>query len=124
MTMSQFNSVPKLVDLCAMYVAANIPFELVEKFKQPIPEDLQLKITYESFPPTIDNIRLYSCLANGNVDEYLRGEQLYQSQCVLKIIQIGFHLSAQVSIICAANSNQTNSGATMNNQNNNQVYFL
>ena len=90
-------SVPRLVDLCAKYVAANLPFELVEAFKEPVPEDLQLTILRSSFPDNIENIRLYSCLANGSVDEYLRGEQLYQSKCVKKVMQIGFHLSAQAS---------------------------
>ncbi len=91
--------IPSLVDLCAKYVAANLPFELVESFEQPVPEDLQLKITFASFPDNIENIRLYSCLANGTVDEYLRGEQLYQNKCVKKIMQIGFHLNAQVSFL-------------------------
>jgi len=90
--------IPKLVDLCAKYVALNVPFELVESFRLTVPEDLQLKITFSSFPDNIENIRLYSCLANGHVDEYLRGEQLYNNRCVRKIIQIGFHLSAQVVI--------------------------
>ena len=54
-------TIPSLTDLCARYVAANLPFELVESFKQPVPEDLQLKVTYSSFPDNIENIRLYSC---------------------------------------------------------------
>lgn len=101
------NNVNKLVDLCAKYVASNIPFELVECYREPVPEDLQLKITYLSFPNSVENIRMYSCLANGNVDEFMRGEQLYRNRCVHKIIQIGFHLSAQV-VIGSAQSNQTN----------------
>ena len=86
-----------LVDLCANYVAGNIAFELVETYRQPVPEYLQLKITKASFPDTIDNIRLYSCLANGNADEYMKGEQMYRAKCVRKLLQIGFHISAQVS---------------------------
>ncbi|CAF0728702.1 unnamed protein product [Brachionus calyciflorus] len=89
--------IDKLVDLCAKYVATNIPFELVETYREPIPEYLQLKITKASFPDDIENIRLYSCLANGNADEYMKGEQLYRSKCVRKLLQIGFHLSAQVT---------------------------
>ena len=95
-SMPRAQNIPKLVDLCAKYVAINVPFELVESFRLPVPEDLQLKITFSSFPDSVENIRLYSCLANGHVDEYLRGEQLYNNRCVRKIIQIGFHLSAQV----------------------------
>ncbi|RNA04314.1 zinc finger SWIM domain-containing 8-like [Brachionus plicatilis] len=98
--------IEKLVDLCANYVASSIPFELVETYKQPVPEYLQLKITKASFPETIDNIRLYSCLANGNADEYMKGEQMYRAKCVRKLLQIGFHLSAQVSpSISQTNSN-------------------
>ena len=92
------SGIPSLVDICSKYVAANVPFELVECFEQPVPEDLQLKITLLSFPEHIENIRLYSTLANGSVDDYLRGEQLYHNRCVKKVMQIGFHLSAQVVI--------------------------
>jgi hypothetical protein len=88
--------VDKLVVLCAKYVAAHVPFELVESHREPVPEDLQLQIAYHSFPDTVDSIRMYSCLANGTADEYIRGEQLFQNRCVRRIIQIGFHLSAQV----------------------------
>lgn len=90
--------IASLVDICSKYVAANVPFELVECYEQPVPEDLQLKITLQSFPDHIENIRLYSTLANGSVDDYLRGEQLYKNRCVKKVMQIGFHLSAQVVI--------------------------
>lgn len=88
--------IDKLVDLCSKFVASNLPFELVETYKQPIPEDLQLKITAASFPDKIESIRLYSCLANGNADEFLKGELLYKQKSIRHIIQIGFHLSAQV----------------------------
>ena len=100
--------IPKLVDLCAKFTAANIPFELVESFRLPVPEELQLKITFSSFPDSVENIRLYSCLANGSVDEYMRGEQLYHHKCVRKIIQIGFHLSAQVASSNTVVSSTTN----------------
>jgi hypothetical protein len=119
-----------LVDLCSKYIAANLPFELVESFKQPVPEDLQLKITYASFPDNTENIRLYSCLANGCVDEYLRGEQLYHNRCVRKIMQIGFHLSAQVIISSPLGINGNNSSLnsainnnTVNNSNNSTVFL-
>lgn len=176
MTNNRVVEIPKLVDLCARYVATNIPFERVETYgrtldnddlrfdifthhhhhehddlfdtttqmyrqqqlpRHPVPEDLQLKIAAESFPSTIDNIRLYSCLLNGNVDEYLRGEQLYQNGCVRRIIQIGFHLSAEIVPLNSASaatapatqqtSNNTTSarlvlgGASANNSNNYQV---
>jgi hypothetical protein len=111
-TTTNMGDMPKLVDLCAKYVALNVPFELVESFRLPVPEDLQLKITFSSFPDNIENIRLYSCLANGHVDEYLRGEQLYNNRCVRKIIQIGFHLSAQVVISSPLGLNGGNMAST------------
>nr|XP_018672263.1 zinc finger SWIM domain-containing protein 8-like [Ciona intestinalis] len=40
--------------------------------------------------------RLYSCLANGSPDEFLRGEQLVRGKCVRNVLQIGFHLCANV----------------------------
>ena len=89
-------TVNKLVDICAEYVAVTLPFQLVEEFREPVPEELQLKIARASFPDHVDNIRLYSCLANGNTDEYARGEQLYHAHCVHNLMQIGFHVSAQV----------------------------
>ena len=118
-------TIPSLTDFCARYVAANLPFELVESFKQPVPEDLQLKVTYSSFPDNIENIRLYSCLDNGCVDEYIRGEQLYHNKCIRKIMQIGFHLSAQVVISSplgingTANTNSSNNNNSSSNNNNN-----
>ena len=108
-------SMENLVDMCAKYVAENIPYELVESYGQPVPEPVQLKIIRLSFPDKIENIRLYSCLANGNVDEYLRGEQLYHNKCIKKIIQIGFHLSAQV--VLSNNSNNNNTNVTSNQSN-------
>ena len=112
--LSNASDIPKLVDLCAKYVATHVPFELVESYRLPVPEDLQLKITFASFPDSIENIRLYSCLANGHVDEYLRGEQLYNNRCVRKIIQIGFHLSAQVVISSPLGVNGTTNALNNN----------
>jgi hypothetical protein len=66
-----------------------MPFELVESYSQPVPEDLQLKITFASFPDSVEDIRLYSCLANGNSDEFQKGEQFYNNKNVKNILQIG-----------------------------------
>ncbi|PSN52082.1 hypothetical protein C0J52_03900, partial [Blattella germanica] len=72
--------VPSLGELTARCVAAHIPFELVEHVYPPVPEQLQLRIAFWSFPDNEEDIRLYSCLANGSADEFQRG----------------FHLSASV----------------------------
>ncbi|MGH0141403.1 UNVERIFIED_CONTAM: hypothetical protein FKN15_075278 [Acipenser sinensis] len=85
-----------LVELSAKQVAFHIPFEVVEKVYPPVPEQLQLRIAYWSFPENEEDIRLYSCLANGSADEFQRGEQLYRMRSVKDPLQIGFHLSATV----------------------------
>lgn len=81
--------VPTLCELSARCVASHIPFELVEHFYPPVPEQLQLRIAFWSFPDNEEDIRLYSCLANGSADEFLRGEHLYRAKTVKEPLQIG-----------------------------------
>ncbi|GCB73441.1 hypothetical protein scyTo_0002545 [Scyliorhinus torazame] len=88
--------VTPLVELSAKQVALHIPFEVVEKVYPPVPEQLQLRIAFWSFPENEEDIRLYSCLANGSADEFQRGEQLFRVRAVKDPLQIGFHLSATV----------------------------
>ncbi|KAG8552151.1 hypothetical protein GDO81_004419 [Engystomops pustulosus] len=88
--------VSPLVELSAKQVAFHIPFEVVEKVYPPVPEQLQLRIAFWSFPENEEDIRLYSCLANGSADEFQRGEQLFRVRAVKDPLQIGFHLSATV----------------------------
>lgn len=79
-------------------MASFIPFELVEHVYPPVPEQLQLRIAYWSFPDNEEDIRLYSCLANSSADEFHRGDQLFKSRAVKDPLQIGFHLSATVVV--------------------------
>uniref|UniRef100_A0A3B4ACJ1 SWIM-type domain-containing protein n=1 Tax=Periophthalmus magnuspinnatus TaxID=409849 RepID=A0A3B4ACJ1_9GOBI len=95
-TLTRYGLVIPLVELSAKQVAFHIPFEVVEKVYPPVPEQLQLRIAYWSFPENEEDIRLYSCLANGSPDEFQRGEQLYRIRAVKDPLQIGFHLSATV----------------------------
>ncbi|XP_050312760.1 zinc finger SWIM domain-containing protein 8 homolog [Anthonomus grandis grandis] len=88
--------VPSLTELAAKCVASHIPFELVEHVYPPVPEQLQLRIAFWSFPDNEEDIRLYSCLANGSADEFSRGDNLYRNRMVQDPLQIGFHLSASV----------------------------
>ena len=83
------DGLPSLTELCARTVAAHIPFELVEHVYPPVPEQLQLRIAFWSFPDNEEDIRLYSCLANGSADEFQRGDQLYQKRAVKEPLQIG-----------------------------------
>ncbi|KAG7307786.1 hypothetical protein JYU34_006379 [Plutella xylostella] len=91
-------SVSSLSELAAKCVASHIPFELVEHVYPPVPEQLQLQIAFWSFPDSEDDIRLYSCLANGSADEFQRGEHLFRDRAVKDVLQIGFHLSATVTL--------------------------
>ncbi|CDW53356.1 hypothetical protein TTRE_0000162001 [Trichuris trichiura] len=88
-----------LTDIAAKTVARYIPFEMVERFKQPVPEVLQQRIAFFSFPEKVADIRLYCCLSNGAPEEYVKGRALYAGKAVLEIIQIGFHLSAVVQVV-------------------------
>lgn len=88
--------VPPLCELSARCVASHIPFELVEHVYPPVPEQLQLRIAFWSFPDNEEDIRLYSCLANSSADEFQRGEHLFKCRAVKDPLQIGFHLSATV----------------------------
>ena len=81
--------VPSLVELSAQFVACTIPFEVVEHFYIPIPEPLQLRIAFWSFPENEEDIRLYSCLANGSADEFQKGEHLFKARGVKDALQIG-----------------------------------
>lgn len=87
-----------LTELSARCVATYIPFELVEHVFPPVPEQLQLRIAFWSFPDNEDDIRLYSCLANSSAEEFHRGETLFKNRGVKDPLQIGFHLSASVAV--------------------------
>lgn len=78
-----------LTELAAKCVASFIPFELVEHVYPPVPEQLQLRIAFWSFPDNEEDIRLYSCLANSSSDEFNRGDQIFKSGAVKDPLQIG-----------------------------------
>ena len=81
--------VESLIEVCARTVAKHLPFETVERIYPQIPEQLQLRIGFWSFPPFEEDIRLYSCLANGSPDKFNEGEQLLKVQAVKDALQIG-----------------------------------
>jgi hypothetical protein len=101
-----------LTELSAREVAASIPFEMIEVFSTPVPEQLQLRVAYWSFPEEEEDIRLYSCLANGSSDEFNKGEYLYKAKTVKEPLQIGFHLSAVIAPSAANNSNSNNAATS------------
>ena len=69
-----------LLELSAREVATSIPFELVENYvgpegvPVPVPEILVNRIAFWSFPDLEEDIRLYSCLANGSAEEFDKGK--------------------------------------------------
>lgn len=96
-------TVSTLSELSAKCVASHIPFELVEHVYPPVPEQLQLQIAFWSFPDSEDDIRLYSCLANGSADEFQRGEHLFRDRAVKDVLQIGkccWHYYYVILIFC------------------------
>lgn len=99
-----------LTELAALCVATYIPFELVENVFPPVPEQLQLRIAFWSFPDNEEDIRLYSCLANSSPEEFHRGEQLFKNRAVKDPLQIGFHLSA--TVVTSQPKNQYNVAVT------------
>lgn len=62
---------------------------MVEHVYPPVPEQLQLRIAFWSFPDNEEDIRLYSCLANSSADEFNRGDQLFKTRAVKDTLQIG-----------------------------------
>lgn len=83
------SEVEPLLEICARKVAKHLPFETVERIYPQIPEQLQLRIAFWSFPPLEEDIRLYSCLANGSPDKFNESEQLLKVQAVRDALQIG-----------------------------------
>lgn len=82
-------NVETLIEICSKLVAISFSIETVEESYPNLPEQIQLRIAFWSFPRNDDNIRLYSCLANGSSEEFSRGEQLYRSKAVVEPLQIG-----------------------------------
>ena len=89
-------AVLSLTELTCRFIAIHLPFELVEMVYPPVPEQLQLRIAFWSFPEHEDDIFLYSCLANGSPVEYINAEDVFYLNIIQDIIQIGFYLTATV----------------------------
>lgn len=82
-----------MVDFCAKVVAEHLPFQAVEEYQPPVPEQIQLKIAFWSFPQSEDNIQLYTCIAHGTLDEFHLAELILKWNNVKKVIQIGMFFS-------------------------------
>lgn len=91
----QQNEPLSLLDLSAQCVAANIPFQHVEEQGTPIPEPVQLKVVYWSFPRNERDICMYSSL-HATVSHndakrlpFQRGLALLEENAVRDVLQVG-----------------------------------
>uniref|UniRef100_A0A8D2JT04 Zinc finger SWIM-type containing 4 n=1 Tax=Sciurus vulgaris TaxID=55149 RepID=A0A8D2JT04_SCIVU len=92
-----------LLDLSAKRVAESWAFEQVEERFSRVPEPVQKRIVFWSFPRSEREICMYSSLGyqppEGEQDTrvpFTRGLQLLQSGAVDRVLQVGFHLSGNV----------------------------
>ena len=55
-----------LLEICAKYIGQNLPFEVVQLHSERIPEELQIKIAYWSFPLDEEHLLDYSKMMGVN----------------------------------------------------------
>ncbi|XP_048198324.1 zinc finger SWIM domain-containing protein 4 [Perognathus longimembris pacificus] len=92
-----------LLDLSAKRVAESWAFEQVEERFSRVPEPVQKRIVFWSFPRSEREICMYSSLGyqppEGEQDArvpFTRGLHLLQSGAVDRVLQVGFHLSGNI----------------------------
>lgn len=85
-----------LLDICAKVVAQHIPFQRIEERYNRIPEPVQRRIIYWSFPRNERDICMYSSLSSdsnscGDYQKlpFYRGLRLYEAGCVDNVLQVG-----------------------------------
>lgn len=85
-----------LLDVCAKVVAFHIPFQRIEERYDRIPEPVQKRIIYWSFPRNERDICMYSSLSSDSNScsdyqklPFYRGLRLYESGCVENVLQVG-----------------------------------
>nr|CDS25321.2 zinc finger SWIM domain containing protein [Hymenolepis microstoma] len=93
--------VSSLFDLSAMVVARHLPFEYVESKLVDVPDHIQERIIYYSFPRDCSYIKTYSSFkprqsGSSEKSAFSIGEQLFKKHFVNNVIQIGFHLTGSV----------------------------
>ena len=95
-----------LLDICAKVVAENIPFQRVEERIDRIPEPVQTRIVYWSFPRDERDICMYSSLQNYIKESsgenqklpFQIGLKLLESRAVDCVLQIGKQILKHQSI--------------------------
>lgn len=88
-----------LLDLSAKIVAENIPFQVVEERYNRIPEPVQRRVVFWSFPRNENDICMYSSLSrvtnNSNECQNLpfqKGQRLLELGCVENVLQVGMFI--------------------------------
>ena len=81
----------KLMELAAKVVALHYPFQAIEERYERIPEPVQRRIIYWSFPQNEDDICMYSSLNFGEDKKYpfKTGLHLLEANCVNNVLQVG-----------------------------------
>uniref|UniRef100_A0A8D3DGG3 Zinc finger, SWIM-type containing 5 n=1 Tax=Scophthalmus maximus TaxID=52904 RepID=A0A8D3DGG3_SCOMX len=92
---SRHRSPESLLDCAAKAVAEKWAFERVEERFERIPEPVQRRIVYWSFPRNEKEICMYSSFQYGL--PFRRGIRLLETGCVENVLQVGFHLSGTVT---------------------------
>ncbi|XP_066920713.1 zinc finger SWIM domain-containing protein 4-like isoform X2 [Clytia hemisphaerica] len=94
--------VASLLDISAKSVAGEYPYQEIEERLGHIPNPVQNRILYHSFPEDEASIKLYSSnrihmtSTETNRQPFNVGLKIYDSDGVKDVIQIGFHLSGVV----------------------------
>lgn len=90
------SSPDSLLDICARVVAENIPFQRIEERYVRIPEPVQRRIIYWSFPRDESDICMYSSLSRVPVgssecqnQSFYKGLKLLEAGCVGNVLQVG-----------------------------------
>ena len=86
-------SVESLLDICAKIVAEHIPFQRIEERYSRIPEPVQRRVIYWSFPRQESDIRMYSSFSSVGSDHhalpFYKGLRLVQAGNVETVLQVG-----------------------------------
>ncbi|KAF2344079.1 hypothetical protein FHG87_025165, partial [Trinorchestia longiramus] len=89
-------AVDSLLDVCARIVAQHFPFQRIEEHFPRVPEPVQRRLVYWSFPRTEDKIKMYSCFSPAGGDAphlpYHKGVRLVEEGAVKDVLQVGEYL--------------------------------
>ncbi len=93
-----------LFDISSKVVAAHLPFEYVEKRVKAVPEPVQERILFFSFPRNIEDIKTYSVFKpfkENPLDRspYIIGEALFHRNNVEDAIQIGLFICFYLQVL-------------------------